>query len=210
MRSPDPEYRLKWRQVLYAYQDAVSHPEQVILLFQDELTYYRRATLRNMWQKQGQKQRRIHHRPGANTKARVTAAIHALTGQVLYMQRHKIGLKELGNFYAQIRTTYPEAERLYLVQDNWPTHKHPSVLNAAKTYRLRLLFLPTYASWLNPVEKLWRWLRQDILHNHGLSDRFKHLRLLVEQWLEQFVHGSLQLLNYIGLLTKEELQQNAY
>lgn len=210
IRSPDPAYRLKWRQVLYAYQDAVSHPEQAVLLFQDELTYYRRATLRNMWQKQGRRQRRIPHRPGANTKARVAAAVNALTGQVLYMQRHKIGRHELSNFYTQIRTAYPEAERLYLVQDNWPTHKHPLVLNAAKDQRLRLLFLPTYASWLNPTEKLWRWLRQDVLHNHEFSDQFKQLRVLVEQWLQQFAHGSLKLLNYIGILTKEELSENAY
>ncbi|MBE2197018.1 MAG: transposase, partial [Anaerolinea sp.] len=31
------------------------------------------------------------------------------------------------------------------------------------------LFLPTYASWLNPIEKLWRWLRADVLYNHDLA-----------------------------------------
>ncbi|MCB0005833.1 MAG: IS630 family transposase [Anaerolineales bacterium] len=205
-RSPDPDYRLKWRQVLSAYQDAVNHPAQVVLLFADELTYFRRAELRSMWQKRGRKQRRLSQQPGANTKARVVAAVNAITGQLLYLQRRKIGRFELCRFLAQIRAAYPLAERLYLVQDNWPTHKHPLVLASACDLQLRLLFLPTYASWLNPIEKLWRWLRQDILHNHNLSDDFKRLRLLVEQWLDQFAQGSLHLLNYLGLLSKEELQ----
>jgi hypothetical protein len=32
--------------------------------------------------------------------------------------------------------------------------------------RLQSVWLPTYAPWLNPIEKLWRWLRQDVLKMH--------------------------------------------
>jgi transposase len=206
-RSPDPDYRFKWRQVLAAYQDALSHPDEAVLLFADELTYYRRSILRAMWQRRGRRQRRLGHVPGANTKARVAAAVNAVTGQVLYLQRSKIGRPELASFYATIRQAYPAATRLYLVLDNWPTHKHPVVLQAAHIQQLRLLFLPTYASWLNPVEKLWRWLRQDVLHNHELTANFKQLRTLVEIWLDQFAHGSYPLLHYLGLLSKEELDE---
>ncbi len=30
--------------------------------------------------------------------------------------------------------------------------------------------LPTYAPWLNPTEKLWRWLRAVVLKLHRLAD----------------------------------------
>lgn len=204
IRSPDPNYRFKWQRILAAYQEAVACPDKYVLLFQDEFTYYRRAKLRKGYQRRGKRQRRHHHRPGANTKARVAAVLDALTGRVLYQQRSKIGRKELVAFYQQIRTAYPDAKRIYLVEDNWPVHKHPDVLQAAGTHDLSLLFLPTYASWLNPIEKLWRWLRQDILHNHNGSENFKQLRKQVEVWLEQFVDGSLYLLHYVGILSKEE------
>ncbi len=204
-RSPDPNYRFKWQRILSAYQEAVAHPSEVVLLFQDEFTYYRRAKLQKGYQRRGRQQRRHHHHPGANTKARVTAVLDALNGRVLYRQRSKVGRKELVVFYQQIRSAYPVAKRIYLVEDNWPVHKHPDVLQAAETHDLSLLFLPTYASWLNPIEKLWRWLRQDILHNHDASDNFKRLRQQVEEWLEQFVHGSLHLLHYVGILSNEEL-----
>ncbi|MBK9335612.1 MAG: transposase [Lewinellaceae bacterium] len=33
---------------------------------------------------------------------------------------------------------------------------------------VQLHFLPTYASWLNPIEKVWKMLKQDLVHNHPL------------------------------------------
>jgi transposase len=205
IHSPDPAYQAKWHQILAAYQEAVTNPAEVILLFQDEFTYYRRADLRQSWQRQGRRQRRRYHRAEANTKARVTAVLNGLTGQVVFRQRHKIGAKELIDFYAQVRAVYPTVKRIYLVQDNWPVHKLPAVMQAASDNNLTLLFLPTYASWLNPIEKLWRWLRQDVLHDHDLSHNFKQLRREVITFLDQFAQGSLKLLNYVGLLSKEEL-----
>ena len=52
-RSPDPDYRAKWLRILRAYQEAWCHPQQVVLLFQDEFTYYRKADLRQRWLRQG-------------------------------------------------------------------------------------------------------------------------------------------------------------
>ena len=205
IHSPDPAYRAKWQQVLAAYQEAVTHPEQVVLLFQDEFTYYRRADIHRTWQGSG-RPRRHHHKTGANTKARVTAVLNALTGQVLFLQRSKVGKKELIDFYAMVRAAYPDAQRIYLVQDNWPVHKLPEVVAAAEANNLTLLFLPTYASWLNPIEKLWRWLRQDVLHSHQLSHDFKALRQEVEAFLSPFANGSYQLLHYVGLLSQDELE----
>lgn len=205
IRSPDPQYRAKWQAILAAYQEAVTNPDEVVILFQDELTYYRRAKIRKSLQPRGRKQRRHRHTAGANTKARITAALNALTGQVIYRQRSKVGVKALIDFYVQIRAAYPHVQRIYLVEDNWPVHYHPAVLEAAEKNNLTLLFLPTYASWLNPIEKLWRWLRQDILHNHTHCATFKQLRREVLEFLDQFAQGSLELLYYTGLLSENEL-----
>lgn len=147
IRSPDTAYALKWRAILAAYQDAVEHPEQAVLLFRDELTYWRRPAVRAVHQRRGQKQRRVVDRPGANTQTRLIAVVNACTGQVTYRQRSHVGRFELVAFYEQVRQDYPAVLRLYLVLDNWPTHKHPLVLEAAQHHALRLLFLPTYASW---------------------------------------------------------------
>jgi len=53
---------------------------------------------------------------------------------------------------------------------------------------------------LNPVEKLWRWLKQNVLHLHRLSGDWPALRQHVADALDQFKDGSPYLLRYVGLL----------
>ena len=68
---------------------------------------------------------------------------------------------------------------------------------------IQLIRLPTYASWLNPIEKLWRKLNQEVLHLHRLADDLAGLRERVDHFLDQFANGSPDLLRYVGLLTPE-------
>jgi transposase len=76
------------------------------------------------------------------------------------------------------------------------------VQQAAKAHRIQMVALPTYAPWLNPIEKLWRKLKQDVLHLHRLSDDWEVLQQRVTTFLEHFAAGSLALLRYVGLLPK--------
>jgi hypothetical protein len=49
-------------------------------------------------------------------------------------------------------------------------------------------------------EKLWRKLKQELLHLHRLADKLPQLREEVDHFLDQFAFGSLDLLRYVGLL----------
>jgi hypothetical protein len=64
---------------------------------------------------------------------------------------------------------------------------------------IQLLPLPRYSSWANPIEKVWRKLRQDVLHQHRWAEARSQLRLKVNHWLDALKDGSLELLRYIGL-----------
>jgi transposase len=87
-----------------------------------------------------------------------------------------------------------------VVQDNWNIHSHPDVLTALADYpRIKPVWLPTYAPWLNPIEKLWRWLRQDILKMHRWVEDWPQVKQRVREFLEQFAQGSAALLRYVGL-----------
>lgn len=201
IHSPDPEYHAKWKAILHAFHEAVEHPYEVVLLFQDELTYYRQPSRAPTYGRRGcGHQPYAHQQPRPNTQTRLTAVLNGVTGQVTYLQMSKVGEKALITFYAQVQAVYPQARTIYLVQDNWPVHKLPTVMTVAHAQRLTPLFLPTYASWLNPIEKLWRWLKQDVLHLHALADRLDELREQVCNFLNQFVGGSSALLRYVGIL----------
>lgn len=201
IRSPDPDYSAKWRAILQAFSEAAYRPGKVVILFMDELTYYRRPEKAPAYHWRGKSQPHALDAPRYNTQTRLVAALDGMTGRVIYLQQAKIGKEALPRFYAQLRSAYPQAEKIYLVQDNWPVHKLPEVRSALEQFRLQPLFFPTYASWLNPIEKLWRWLKQEVLHLHRWADQLDELRSRVADFLDQFSTPSDALLRYVGLMS---------
>lgn len=201
IRSPDPEYANKQAAIEAALAEARQDPGHIVVLFLDELTYYRRPSKAPAYAQCGHDQPRALEAPGSNTQTRIVGALNALTGQVHYLQRSKVGRAALVAFYAELRMKYPEAAKIYVIQDNWPNHKLPEVLAAMEQHHITPLFLPTYASWLNPIEKLWKWLKQTVIHLHPFADELEQLRKRVRDFLEQFLIGSQALLRYVGLLS---------
>lgn len=225
IHSPDRFYQQKLSLVELARFRAYYEPEHYILLYLDELTYYRQPSLSQAYEQSGSAQPLAQRSHQSNTAFRVLAALNAITGQVDYLQRHRTTVACLAQFWFDLRVAYPHAKRIYVVVDNWPVHFHPDVLaplqaqafpfppklppnwptspsKKARSHNLpiQLLCLPTYASWLNPIEKLWRWLKQDVLHLHRLSSDWQALKQLVADFLDQFDQGSNDLLSYVGLL----------
>jgi len=134
------------------------------------------------------------------------------------------------HFYQSLCQTYGAAERLYLIQDNWPIHFHPDVLvalepqhflarwprrlppnwptepsaRATRTWGalhlpIQLVPLPTYASWCNRIEKLWRKLHQDLLHLHPYANDLPALRQKVLAFLDQFAHVAQHVMQAKGV-----------
>jgi hypothetical protein len=64
---------------------------------------------------------------------------------------------------------------------------------------IQLIPLPTYAAWCNPIEKLWRKLRQELTHLHPWAADLRRLREEIDSFLKKFASGSTDLLRYVGL-----------
>jgi transposase len=75
------------------------------------------------------------------------------------------------------------------------------VLAEADRLGIRLLWLPTSAPWLNPIEKLWRKTKQGLLHHHRLADAWDDLKARVGALPDGYAHGSTDLLRTVGLWT---------
>lgn len=225
IHSPDAFYSEKLSLIELAKLRAKYDPEQYVFLYLDEMTYYRQPSLSWAYAAQGGPQPRAYWSTRTNTHFRIVAALNALTGQVTYRQRSRTSVAQLSAFYADLRSTYPDVETIYVAQDNWPVHFHPDVLARleAQTWPyphnvpanwprtaspravqddlpIQILCLPTYASWCNPIEKLWRWLKQALIHLHRLSHQWQELKQRVAAFLDQFERGSTDLLHYVGLL----------
>ncbi len=205
--SPDPDYLTKEARLLGCLQEAATTPAEVALVFLDEMGYYRWGEAAAVWCEQAPAPQPETERAGPNNQQwRLIGALNACSGQVDYLDAYIVGRRQVIQFYQQLDEVYTAVPRLYVAQDNWSIHKHPDVLEALKKLpRIVPVWLPTYAPWLNPIEKLWRWLRTDQLYMHRLAHDWKTLRVRVNAFLDQFASGSHALLRYVGLLGEGKL-----
>jgi transposase len=200
--SPDPDYGRKVRRLHRCLRDAARHPDTVVALFLDEFGYQRWPEVAPTWGVETA----VAQRAGNNQQWRTIGALNALTGQVNYLDGYIVGRQQVIQFYSRLDRAYPEVNLIYVIQDNWNIHTHPDVLTALAAYpRINPVWLPTYAPWLNPIEKLWRWLRQDVLKMHRWVEDWPQVKQRVHHFLDQFTHGSSALLRYVGLTGKGKL-----
>jgi hypothetical protein len=201
LHSPDPAYGAKVAAITAAQAFAHADPAHVVLLYQyqDECTYHRRPSVARGWAPVGADAPRADQGWGTDKQRRVAACLDAGTGQVIAWQRRHFERGTLRRFYQAIVAAYPDAEVIFLVQDNWPVHFHPDLLAALAATPIQLLPLPTYAPWTNPVEDLWRGLRADVLHHHGFGDDWDALQAAVAAWLDQWTQPAPALLHAVGL-----------
>ena len=234
VHSPDPFYQAKIDEISALKERMQSQQSLEVLLYLDELTYDRQPSVACAYEEAGEARPHAQRSLLSNTATRVVGTLDALSGRVLFQSGCKVGIKELVHFYQHVRQAYPQAQRIWVVQDNWPIHFHPDVLVALEPQKtpfafprpkdwpdkpspaavkrwgdlrlpIQFVLLPTYASWCNPIEKLWRWLRQDVLRLHQGAADWPMLISQVHAFLDQFAHGSTDLLRYVGLLRHGKL-----
>jgi len=199
VHSPDPDYEAKLATIATAITTVRTDPERLVLLYEDEMTYYRRPSLARAYARLGGKEPLARLGLRRNAKRRIAASLDITSGRLTSWQRAAFDRRTLLAYYRHLQDTYPAAERIFLVQDNWPVHRHPDILEWLNTSRIVVLPLPTYAPWTNPAEQVWRRLRQDVLHLHTFEDDWLLQQTQVQFWLDQWATGSLDLLHYAGL-----------
>lgn len=229
--STDVNYQGKMERIYALRQRVQAGLGEEVFLYEDEMGYYQQPSLAQAYDEAGrtrEKGPRAQMGAVSNRLTRVVATLDAFTGQVVFRQATKAGVSTLVKFYEQVVEAYPNAKRIWMVQDNSFVHFHPDVLialepqespfpfhrpknwstepspRAQKKWRdrklpIQLVTLPTSASWCNPIEKLWRKAKQEKLHVHRLAHALQTLRQDMIAYFEQFACGSADLLRYTGL-----------
>lgn len=208
--SPDPEYKPRLRRLKRCLREAAKYPDRVVV-FLDEMGYSVWPETARDWIADVPALPPLADRQESNNHLwRIIGAMNALTGEVTYLENYIVGRAKVIEMYRLLAKTYAEAKTIYVVQDNWSIHSHDDVLQALAAYpQIKPVWLPTYAPWLNPIEKLWRWLRVDVLKLHRLAGDWQALRQRVNSFLNQFTTGSVALLKYVGLLGNGQLAKAA-
>jgi transposase len=150
--SPDPLLIEKVRDIVGLY---LNPPDRALVLCVDEKPQIqalnRTAPLLPM--QPGQAERRTHDYRRHGTTS-LFAALNVKTGQVVGDVQTRHRALEFRKFLDQIEASVPADLDVHLIMDNYSTHKAPKIRAwFAKRPRFQVHFTPTYASWLNQVER---------------------------------------------------------
>ena len=114
------------------------------------------------------------------------AALDVATGKVLARCKPRHRHQEFLSFLRHIDASVPKTLDVHLIVDNYATHKHPKVRAwLARHPRYHVHFTPTYASWLNQVERWFGIITQKAIRRGSFSS-VKALVANIETFVQHY------------------------
>jgi len=181
--SNDPQFAAKLEAIVGLY---LNPPEHAIVLCVDEKSQIQALdrTQPGLPLKKGRCGTMTHDYK-RNGTATLFAAMSTLDGSVISMcddrHRHQEWLK----FLRVIDDVTPQSKDLYLIADNYATHKHQKVQRWLKRHpRFHMYFTPTSSSWLNMVERFFRDLTEQRLRR-GIFRDVEELIMAIADYIDK-------------------------
>ena len=152
--------------------EAAKRPGEV-LLFLDECDVHLQPLIGNNWQTKGAQNRIEDARQ--NRKTYCFGAIDFCDGRVSCSLKDRKRSCEFIEFLEALRHKYGRG--IHLVVDNYSVHTSKKVSKYLEKHTgvFQFHFLPTYSPWLDPMETVWREMKQAVCRNqfHGTIENLK-------------------------------------
>lgn len=118
------------------------------------------------------------------------AALDVANGEVLTQCKARHRHQEFLAFLRHIEANVPAGLDVHLIVDNYATHKHAKVKAwLAKRPRYHIHYTPTYASWLNQVERWFGIITQQAIRRGSFSS-VKELIAKIQRFVDHYNHGA--------------------
>lgn len=100
-----------------------------------------------------------------------------------------------------IKNKMIKEETIYLILDNYSVHKSEFIKKVAKILNIQLIYLPPYSPHLNPIEQLWRKMKNIIKQYLIKSDDYLE-KLVIKTFKESLINHNFTDEWYIKFITK--------
>lgn len=104
----------------------------------------------------------------ANTgrsRLNLSGAIDVVNHNVLIQEDQTLNAKSTIRFFQKIEEAYPHKRKIHVFCDNAPYYRNKEVREYLKNSKIALHFLPPYSPNLNPIERLWKWMKERVIYN---------------------------------------------
>jgi len=183
-------------QVLDIYERPYD-PRRPVICFDERPCQLLGDVLMPIPMKPGQIERQDYHYKRNGTCV-VLMAVEPLAGRRIVKVTERKTKKDYTRFMKGLALSYPEAEKIIVVQDNLNTHNPSSFYEACKapeafalSQRFEMVYTPKKASWLNMAE-----IELSALSKQCLDRRIAKMGVMTEQvraWTAKRNHGKMKI-----------------
>lgn len=166
LQKADPEKRAAFIEEFQAVFDQVCG-EEVRLLYLDESHFHRDMDLGYTWAETGQPAWRLSDCPPLQDRLDWYGAYDFSQGQCFLWNEGRCNGKHTVEFLRHLAQWLgPSTAPVVIIWDGAPCHKAKIAQAEAAQLGFTLLPLPGYSPDLNPIEGLWKWMREEVTQNH--------------------------------------------
>ncbi len=166
LKKANPEKRAAFIQEFQAIFDQVCR-EEIRLIYIDESHFHRDMDLGYTWAETGKPAWRLSDCPPLKDRIDWYGAYDFSQGQCFIWNEGGCNGDNTVKFLQHLaQWLAPVTCPVVIIWDGAPCHRAKIVQSAAAELGFTLIPLPGYSPDLNPIEGLWKWMREDVTQNH--------------------------------------------
>ena len=100
----------------------------------------------------------------------INGAIEINTLSVVSRSCKKVNGQSMSDLLGAVRRRHPKERNLYMVLDNAGYNKSYQVQDLEEELGIRIMYLPPYSPNLNPIERLWKFMKKKVMANTYYPD----------------------------------------
>lgn len=162
LRKADPEKRRAYIELFAGLYEQMTG-DKVRLVYVDEAHIHRDMQIGYTWATTGQPAWRISHCPPLADRINWYGAYDFSTGQVFIWNEGACNSEHMVQFLTHLADWLgPSDLSTIVIWDGAPWHRSRQVQRTATDLGFIVMPLPGYSPDLNPIEGLWKWMREEV------------------------------------------------
>jgi transposase len=99
------------------------------------------------------------------TRINLSGIVDVIEYKVLVQEDKILNAAATIDFFQKIESSYPQKNKIHVFCDNARYYRNKTVAEYLNNSRIKLHFLPPYSPNLNPIERLWKWMKERVIYN---------------------------------------------
>jgi transposase len=95
----------------------------------------------------------------------LSGALDIISHKVIIQEDKTLNGDSIISFFQKVEKAYPDKRKIHLFCDNASYYKNCQTQEHLLNSKITLHFLPPYSPNLNPIERLWKWMKEQVIYN---------------------------------------------